>query len=567
MVDTLVGLSVGILAYTVGAVAAQRWGYLPSFVEVSGPMTTIRTARGRALLDRLARHRRLWRAVTNVGLGFGLLVLVGAFISVVFVGFMLVQQPESNPVQGPADALVLPGINSYLPLSATPYIVFGLALGLIVHEGGHGLLCRVEDIDIDSMGLVLFGIVPIGAFVQPDDESQREADRGAQTRLFVAGVTNNFLLTALAVLLLFGPVAGSIQAVDGTAVGGVDPGSPIDRAGIETGDVLTEINGTRARLADGRRITVESWVYVHRAVADGPLDLAENDTIVRVDDDSISREGEFLDALENQTKVTLRTANGDQVTGPIGAYAREVTDGGPLAAAGAPVGTPIVITHVGDERITNASSLFTWLSAAEPGNSVTVSAVVNGTQSRYTVTLGPRNEQEGAVLGLADVHSGYSGVGVSEFGFREYPTQRNLAILGGHTELDLGLDVLQHTLWLIILPIVGMIDPSSFGFTGFMGPVTNFYTIGGPLGVLGGGVFVLATVLFWTIWANLNFALFNLIPLYPMDGGHILRMSAEAIVARTPFNRRWAVRSVTVVVGLCMFGSLMVMLFGQMVLT
>ena len=40
---------------------------------------------------------------------------------------------------------------------------------IIIHEFSHGILARVENVKINSIGLLLFAIIP-GAFVEPDEE-------------------------------------------------------------------------------------------------------------------------------------------------------------------------------------------------------------------------------------------------------------------------------------------------------------------------------------------------------------------------------------------------------------
>ncbi|MFC6724756.1 site-2 protease family protein, partial [Halobium palmae] len=170
-------------------------GLIPDSVRIQGPLVTVHTKRGRVLLDRLAAPRRFWRAWSNVGVGIALVVMVGTFFLLLWRGLSILQNPPApTAVNQPRNFLVIPGVNDFLPLSVAPEIVLGLLIGLVVHEGGHGLLCRVERIDIESMGLVLLTLLPIGAFVEPDERSQRSASRGARTRMFAAGVTNNFAL-------------------------------------------------------------------------------------------------------------------------------------------------------------------------------------------------------------------------------------------------------------------------------------------------------------------------------------------------------------------------------------
>ena len=242
--DLLVVLAAVLVGYTVAAYLLKARGLLPSSVRLSGPLTTIHTTRGRVLLTRLARPKRFWRAWSNVGVGIALVVMGGSFaLLVAQAGAILQNPPEPTQVTQPRNFLVIPGVNDFLPLSVAPEILLGLLVGLVVHEGGHGLLCRVEDIDIESMGLVSLAVVPIGAFVEPSEESQRRADRGARTRMFAAGVTNNFVIAAVGFALLFGPVIGAITVAPGVPVADEFGGTPADAAGIDHGYRVTAIEG------------------------------------------------------------------------------------------------------------------------------------------------------------------------------------------------------------------------------------------------------------------------------------------------------------------------------------
>ena len=120
------------------------------------------------------------------------------FVTAVYLLSVLQQRVDGGVLQtiGPGAGPVLPGIT-------IPFVegIIALAVLLVVHECAHGILARAERIALRSAGLVFFGILPFGAFVDPDEKQLQRAKEEKQHRVLVAGSTAN-IITGIAVFFL-----------------------------------------------------------------------------------------------------------------------------------------------------------------------------------------------------------------------------------------------------------------------------------------------------------------------------------------------------------------------------
>jgi membrane-associated protease RseP (regulator of RpoE activity) len=171
-----------------------------------------------------------------------MLALISAGIAAILflsVRLTFLFRPEPTGIYAPQNIFLIPGINEYVP--STVAVWFAFVLTIAIHEWGHGILCRVENITVRSMG-ALVAVIPIGFFVEPDEQELEKSRGMPKIRMFGAGITNNIVVGTIcfvALILLFGMVVPTGNPV----IAGVYKNYSAWDAGVPAPSVITAANG------------------------------------------------------------------------------------------------------------------------------------------------------------------------------------------------------------------------------------------------------------------------------------------------------------------------------------
>jgi membrane-associated protease RseP (regulator of RpoE activity) len=116
----------------------------------------------------------------------------------------------------PGVAPIIPGVQTpnvplYVPIEAW----VSLFAILVIHEASHGFLVRRHNLKLESSGLLLAGLLPIGAFVKPDEKAMSKIEKRKQVQIMSAGPSSN-LYSFILIGILF---AGLTQFVFNPTIG------------------------------------------------------------------------------------------------------------------------------------------------------------------------------------------------------------------------------------------------------------------------------------------------------------------------------------------------------------
>jgi len=130
----------------------------------------------------------------SIGFGFGGLMLF-TIVSLVWQIFDIVSKILIGKVPCPGIIPIIPGVQmpNVPPILTPPVYIWGAFLIIVVvHEFAHGALMKRAKVKIKSTGLLLLGLLPMGAFVEPDEKQLNSKSERQKLRVYAIGPAANF---------------------------------------------------------------------------------------------------------------------------------------------------------------------------------------------------------------------------------------------------------------------------------------------------------------------------------------------------------------------------------------
>ncbi len=209
-------------------------------IDFQGIILLWKTEKFNELIDSISKKgRKVWNLYSLVGIGAAVIGMVGVFY-LLFSNAVTVILSLTGLITPPPAA----GVGFIIPGVTVPfwYSIIGIIVVLIVHEASHGIVARANKIDLKSVGLALFLVIP-GAFVEPDEESVQKSSRLSRMKVYSAGSMANFVTALVAFVLIVGAINPLLTP------SGIEVMSIEDTSGafgiLQEGDIIKEINGVK----------------------------------------------------------------------------------------------------------------------------------------------------------------------------------------------------------------------------------------------------------------------------------------------------------------------------------
>ncbi len=386
---------------------------------------------------------------------------------------------------------------------------------ILFHEFGHFLFAKLNGISVTEFSLGMgprlwsfqkgetrysLKLLPIGgscAMVGEDtDEEEIPGSFNAtpvwgRISVVAAGPIFNFILAFVLAVIIVGFVG-----YDPAEVLEVDKTSAVAKAGLETGDIITEYNGYHVDLAK------DLYVYMYLN------ELEEGDTVSL----KVLRDGK-TETITYTPDVSVRYLLGFNRSDASSMTVQSLIDGMPLQAAGLQAGD--TITAINGVEIADGEVYDAYL-AEHPLSNEPVEITYDRDGLDYTATITPK----------------------------EYRTpQLGFSYNLGYTKTS-GLQVLKYG----ALEIKYMIRTTLLSLKELVTGQLGFQNLSGPVGVVDaigttyeqskseGALMLWMNMLNMAVLLSANLGVMNLLPLPALDGGRLVFLVIEAI-RRKPINR------------------------------
>ncbi|MCG7844576.1 MAG: site-2 protease family protein [Methanomassiliicoccales archaeon] len=497
MYEDILLVLLAIIAFIVLVRLADRKGWIKKYgMSAYGPFLMLKTQRGKRFIDWLARPKKFWEAYAIVSKWLCLVVMF-LMMALLIWEATIVSSIPAEAAPGPEMILGIPGINPIIPLW---YGILGLVVAIFIHEFAHGILTRVGNMTIRSMGIILL-IVPMGAFVEPDEEALVKTEKRKRMNVYAVGPATNIIVGLVCALVFSSAMMASLEPVrDNPIVVSVGDDSPADLAGLNFGAQIIEMGGQEITSYDD---------YFSFAAPD-----------------------------PGQTVNVTYYYKGESLTAEVtsGVVLTQVSGGYPADDAGLEAG--MIIYSLNDTVIRNDNDLTSVLKLTVGGQTINVTALsYDEDLGQYvtdplinTITLTSRRDYYQAVspgsigddfldYGFMGINSAYMGAGVNT---PDVILDRLATPYEGADDFG---SIVTSSLRYVAMPFSGLAPVQS--------SVADLFEAQGIWGALPADVFwILANSAYWIFWINLMVGLTNVLPAVPLDGGFLFRDGIDSLVKR-----------------------------------
>ena len=444
------------------------------FQTLGGVILLVKVTKNRRILDRIANLSQS-KTFSRFSIVLVYFLLISGLILLVFGTVISFTVHAALPLN---EYLALPGINPDIPIT---YGLVAFAVSIVIHEMFHGIVARKHGIKVTSVG-VMFFVVPIGAFVEPDEKEITEADPVVRRRIVAAGIAVNLVIAIFAFIIASLVLShAAVQAVPGSYIDEIMENSTLKNLKI-TGQEITGFGNVTGNSLNN--LTTSSYLEPGH--------------------------------LYNMTVYDGKGFH--TYTAPAGVEVASLINGYPAQKAGIPSGGFII--SINNETAYNEMTIETILNGIKPGTNITIAmetfSYVSGnfvgtsttyhleTVSTYTFyhqyypTLANSTQKNESFVGVTTV---YSGLGLIPIYYLKSIVFGDSAYTGGFTGI----------LQTIALPLEGLSPiPASF---------TALFTV--PFGA---SVFwPTVNLVYWFYWVNILLAITNALPLAIFDGAQFFR--------------------------------------------
>ena len=190
-----------------------------------------RWTKGLEFIDKLVKkYPTFITRLGNAGVGIGLLAGIAGTVILIILTVNLKQ----------TFGLVLPTAGGYQipgPVFSVPFWYWFLAIFIIAvsHETMHAVFIRLERVPVKNYGILMLLLLPIGAFVDPDNNRIKRLSILKKLRIFAAGSFANFVVAIIAIGIFISSAFafGATTNTSGVIIDSVAENSPAAKVSLE----------------------------------------------------------------------------------------------------------------------------------------------------------------------------------------------------------------------------------------------------------------------------------------------------------------------------------------------